>query len=39
MGVITVSTHHYLPEIVSFSIGKIVQEEALAAKYMFVTTS
>lgn len=39
MGVITISTHHYLPEIISFSIGKIVHGEAWAAKYMFVTTS
>lgn len=28
MGVITISTHRYLPEIISFSIGKIVQDEA-----------
>lgn len=34
MGVITISTHHYLLEIISFSINKIVQDEALAAKYV-----
>lgn len=34
-----VSTHHYLPKIISLSVGKNAQDEALVGKYMFVATS
>lgn len=34
-----VSTHHSLPKIISFSVGKNAQDGALAEKCMFVATS
>lgn len=39
MGVVTISTHHYLPDMISFPIGKTEPDEVLASKYLPVAVS